>query len=1198
MTVLRLTLFGAFQATTAVEETRMAEAAQPSSLTEPLSFRSDKIRALLAYLAVENGRPHSRDSLAALLWPEFTDTAALHNLRNSLYRLRKEFGAGVGDKILTVDRQNVLLQTRSLWLDVARFRHLLDDCAGHQHHARQNCPECIERLQKAADLYQGEFLAGFSLPDALPYDEWLLVHRERFHQQTLAALYDLSRYYTNQGQYALARKFASRQIKLEPWNEAGHRQMMRALAMSGRLEDALAQYESCRQTLARELGAEPAAETAVLYQQIRDNQAAGQSSLPPIAAQEPPKGAPASNLPRQFTQFVGRRAEVSAIIERLDNPDCALLTITGPGGIGKTRLVIEAARQQIGRYEDGVWFVSLVPVQAVEDVPAAIAAGLPLPPFSSGDIERQVLTYLSSRQALLIIDNFEHLLGGADFLSSLLQQAPGVKILATSRERLNLKAEWVFDIQGLSIPSTEKQEPLLENYAAIQLFIQQLHQHRRSMVLTEEDIEQIGRICSLVEGVPLAIELAINLTATRSLNNIADLVTKDLDTLKTHSRDVPERQRSLRAVFDHSWHLLHERERKGLRNIAVFPASFTMEAAVKVAETSEASLRSLVEKSFLRRNENGRFEMHVLLRQFANEKLSTVAPRAIQRLKERFNSYYLSLLQSQETVLDSPTGSAGVEKLHPEIDNFRLAWQTIVSRPDIPAIAQSAPALVAYFSLSGHSREAERLLQKAIAALGPLSAEGVRGEGLPPEEMEKYRLASYLLTQQIRFFVKLAMSDEAIAAIKSVIQYSQITADIDARLEARSYWGTILWRQGRYEEAREQSDIALQLRKNAHNDLLKIRVLVQRGIIQNFMGDFDKARQYYFQALEQYQLAGIDGLPRIAIYVNLASLALTEGKYRQAGEQFEQALHDYRQIGSYFGEAIVLDGLSSVAFHEQRYKAALTLGQQALSIYQELGEVVREGGVLLTLGRTFTRLGQWERARTLLERALTLTRQIRNQNLESEALLSLCSVACQLGAIQQALQLSRQALPLAEKSFDRDLYALALTSYGRTLAGAGQMEEAVECYMASLTIRRELKQPHLTVEIEALLAHLYLKQNDLAQAVASIDRVMAYLQLSNEQKGNRPFLPPPSNSQTIPIIRQLKGVQDPFRVYLDCYHVLQAKGDDRGTAVLDFAADLLQEQANLLDDAELEKSFLENVPVNRQILAYNLQVGLESKSLE
>jgi hypothetical protein len=160
------------------------------------------------------------------------------------------------------------------------------------------------------------------------------------------------------------------------------------------------------------------------------------------------------------------------------------------------------------------------------------------------------------------------------------------------------------------------------------------------------------------------------------------------------------------------------------------------------------------------------------------------------------------------------------------------------------------------------------------------------------------------------------------------------------------------------------------------------------------------------------------------------------------------------------------------------------------------------------------------------------------------------------------------------------------------------MEEAVECYMASLTIRRELKQPHLTVEIEALLAHLYLKQNDLAQAVASIDRVMAYLQLSNEQKGNRPFLPPPSNSQTIPIIRQLKGVQDPFRVYLDCYHVLQAKGDDRGTAVLDFAADLLQEQANLLDDAELEKSFLENVPVNRQILAYNLQVGLESKSLE
>ncbi|MFZ0547186.1 MAG: tetratricopeptide repeat protein [Candidatus Promineifilaceae bacterium] len=1180
MTVLRLNLFGAFQAQVS------------SAVAESISFRSDKIRALLAYLAVENGRPHPRESLAALLWPEYSDSDALHNLRNSLYRLRHSFDAELSDKLFTVDRQIACLHPGSLQLDVAQFQLLLNECAGHQHQARQNCAECIVRLQKTADLYQGEFLAGFSLPDALPFDEWLLVYRERFHQQSLAALYDLSAYYSQQGQYGLARKYAARQIALEPWREAGHRQMMRALAMSGRLDDALAHYKICRRILAQELDTEPALETIALYEQIRDSQAAGESFLIGGAERDGMVDKSAYYLPRQFTQFVGRRDEISAIIERLANPDCALLTITGAGGMGKTRLAIEAARQQIGNYEDGIWFVSLAPVQAIDDIAAAIAAALPMPPFSSGDIERQLLNYLNSKQALLIIDNFEHLLAGADFMRTLLQQAPRVKILATSRERLNLKAEWVFEIRGLTIPSEVDIDSMPESYPAAQLFIQQLQQVRHSLVLSEQDIEEIGRICALVEGVPLAIELAINLTATRSFSDIAELIAEDLDSLKTRSRDVPERQRSLRAVFNHSWHLLNEREREALRNIAIFPASFTMQAAVEVAGTTEQFLRSLVEKSFLRRNENGRFEMHVLLRQFATEKLYAGGHQIRQRLRERFNNYYLTLLQSQETILDSPTGGVGVEKLRPEIDNIRLAWHSIVSSPDVPAIAQTAPALVAYFSLSGHSREAERLLQKAIEALGDLPPERI-AEPLSRAELEKYRLADYLLRQQIRFFVKLAVIDEAIAAIKLVIKYSQITGDIDARLQARSAWGTILWRQGRYKEAKEQADLALQLSKYAHNDLLKIRALVQQGIIQNFTGNFDQARQYYVQALRQYEAADIEGLPHIAIYVNLGSLALLEGKYLEARVHFKQALNDYRQIGSYFGEGLVLNGLSAVALHEQRYTAALTLGQQAISIFQELGEVVREGEALLILGNIFARLGQWERAQNYFKRALSLTRQVRSQNRECEALIHLSMLACQFGDFQEALQLSKQALLLAEQSSDRDLHALALTAHGLALAEAGRTEEAVGCCKESLTIRRELKQPHLTAENEALLAHLYLNQNDLAQAAAYIERVMAYLQLPEQQDvEERPFPQLTiANGRNSALVRQLKGVQDPFRVYLICYQVLEANGDDRSRMILEFAANLLNEQANLLEDVSLKQSFLENVPINRQILTYKRQTG-------
>jgi len=1188
MMVLRLHLFGAFQAQIAEEGT------QPAA---PLSFPSDKVRALLAYLAVENGRPHSRDALAALLWPEYPNSDALHNLRNSLYRLRKEFGSDLSDKILTVDRQSAHLQAANVWLDVAQFKQLLDDCAGHQHHARRNCFECIGRLQKAADLYQGEFLAGFSLPDALPFDEWLLVHRERFHQQSLADLYDLSAFCGQQGQYGLARKYAARQIALEPWREAGHRQMMRALALSGRLDDALVQFENCCRILAQELDTEPAPETILLYEQIRDSQTAGQAFLPPVAEQDDAAAGPAYHLPRQFTQFVGRRAEISAIIERLANPDCALLTITGPGGIGKTRLAIEAARQQIGMHEDGVWFVSLAPVQAVDDIPAAIAASLPLPPFNSGDIERQLLNYLSSKQALLIIDNFEHLLAGADFLLTLLQQAPRVKILTTSRERLNLQAAWVFDIQGLTTPSNEMGDSLLENYAAVQLFIQQLQQVRRTLVLTEEDIEEIGRICRLVEGVPLAIELAINLTTTLSFSEIADLIANDLDRLETRSRDVPDRQRSLRAVFDYSWNLLQEGEQKALKSLAIFPASFTTKAVVEITGTAEPILRVLIEKSFLRRDENDRFEMHVLLRQFAGEKLyETADNQAVERLRARHSAYYMTYLLNHDAEMSGSKARPALKKVQQEIDNIRLAWNSAVALPDLSAIAQSAPALVSFFSLVGQPREGERLLKMAIKAIGGSAPQINHSQILSPAEKKYHRLISYLLTQRVRFLIKLSMVAEATTAIKQAIKHGHLSEDDDVLLEALNYWGIILWRQGHYEQSKEQLDKAFEVGRRATADIHKIRTLVQLGNVHTFIGDFVRARQYYEQAIHDYEAAGVKDLSHIAVYSNLGLLCVSEGKYAEAKRRFQKALDLYIQIGSLSGRGTVLAGISDLAFQEQNYGKALSMGRQALDIFQEIGEVVREGGIRLVLGNVFARLGQWETAQNHFEQALDLTRQIHNQNSEGEALVHLAFLACQLGDFQEALRLSEQALPLAEKSADRDLHAYALTGQGRALAGIGRMEEAVVFYSESLALRQELKQWYLIAEIEALLAHIYLDHNDFEQAGDYVERVMGFLQLSDQEDAEeRPSLQ--QNFTNSPLIRQLQGVQDPFCVYLICYQVLQAKGDERGRTILHFAANLLEEQANLLDDDSLKQSFLENVPVNRQISVYNLQFGLEDESL-
>jgi tetratricopeptide (TPR) repeat protein len=280
--------------------------------------------------------------------------------------------------------------------------------------------------------------------------------------------------------------------------------------------------------------------------------------------------------------------------------------------------------------------------------------------------------------------------------------------------------------------------------------------------------------------------------------------------------------------------------------------------------------------------------------------------------------------------------------------------------------------------------------------------------------------------------------------------------------------------------------------------------------------------------------------------------------------------------------------ISTLAFHEQGYSEALTLGQQALERFQEIGEVVREAGVLLTLGNVLARLGQWEKARQHYAQALDLSRSIRNQTWECEALINLSLLAWQLGGFQEAFALSTQALQLTEELADRNLHAYALAGQGRALAGMGQMREAAVFYGESLALRRELKQLHLAAEIEALLAYLYLTQGDLEQAGLYTERVVAYLRLPDQQDvKKRPTskLTTKNNQNKLPSLRQLKGVEDPFQVYLICFQILQASGDERGAAILDFAVNLLHEQAALMNDANFKQTYLEEVPANRQILA-------------
>ena len=556
-------------------------------------FESHKALALLGYLAAQD-HPLSRPHLADLFWRDKSEARGRGNLRRVLHNLSTLLPG-----CLTIERDTIQFCRRAdSWVDLRAFEEL-------------RAQDTLSSLAAAAELYRDEFMAGLFLDGAPDFEMWLVTERERWRQRVAQVLYTLIVRHTERGEHAAGLQFASRLLALDPWREEAHRAMMRLRALTGQRSEAMAQYETCRRILAQEFGIEPSVETTTLFEQIRDG------TLAP--APLPPRTSP-HNLPIQLTPFVGREQELAKITDCLRKPDCRLLTRVGPGGIGKTRLALQAASARVGEFAHGVFYVPLSPISAPDLLVSAIANAIKLT-FSSGqDSKAQLLDYLREKELLLLLDGFEHLLGtqvtspkshvtnhiqpatgdmrpdACDLLIEILKSAARVKAIVTSRERLNLQAEWLFDIEGLpyptSPPTPQPPSPSPElsagegeggkgigvRYAAIALF-KQTAQRAQANFAFEPEQSSIVRICQLVEGMPLAIELAAASVRQLPCGTLATQIERSLDALTTTMRDLPARHRSIRAAFDHSWNLLTEEERRAFHGLSVFRGGFDEEAA-------------------------------------------------------------------------------------------------------------------------------------------------------------------------------------------------------------------------------------------------------------------------------------------------------------------------------------------------------------------------------------------------------------------------------------------------------------------------------------------------------------------------------------------------------------------------------------------------------------------------------------------
>ena len=457
------------------------------------------------------------------------------------------------------------------------------------------------------------------------------------------------------------------------------------------------------------------------------------------------------NLPAQPTPFVGRESEMAEIASLLDNHYCRLLTLFGPGGIGKTRLAVETAAQQANVYADGIFFVPLQGVRSPDLLVASIADALQMGLRNQTEPHTQLLGQLGERHMLLVLDNLEHLLvePGADLTVDLLRDivhtAPDVMLLVTSREVLNMQEEWVFPVHGLPVPQS-RQAGDEQGSAAVVLFAQRAQQASPDFSLDDEQAAVV-RICQLVEGIPLALELAASWKRMLTCSAIADKLEQSLRFAATTRRDVPARHRSMQAVFEQSWTLLAEKDQTIFRRLSIFRNGFRLEAAEAVCDATLPLLAALVDKSLLQPQPGGRYQMHEFFRQFAEAYLLE-SPAEMERIRQEHCAYYCAFLHVRRHTCTGPNQRQVIQELQEEIENIRPAWQHAVLHAKAMEIRQAAYALYEFFDFRGRYRESVDLFQQAVQALEGAASE--QETCLALAEVLDYLGASHMRLGQLR----------------------------------------------------------------------------------------------------------------------------------------------------------------------------------------------------------------------------------------------------------------------------------------------------------------------------------------------------------------------------------------------------------------------------------------------------------------
>jgi len=1020
----------------------------------------------------------------ALSWPTWrlSPTAHTGSLSQALSDIRRALNARCdGDAYLSVTLGAVrFLPDSDHWLDA---ECILSAVAG-QHEQTGTRQQDLDGLEATVALYRGPFLEGLSLADCAAVEEWVLLQRERLERALRAALDLLVDGHASAGAHARALAHAWRRLDLDPWREDAHRQVMELLALDGQRGAALRQYDACCRVLADELGVVPDPATRDLYERIAQGAIAQVHSR--ASVRQPPT-APRHNLPAPLTALVGRRGELEAAADLLADPSCRLLTLMGPGGIGKTRLAIEIARGQVGEFRNGVILVSLSGIEKVSALVPSIAQALgqSIAPDGAQAIE-QLYGFLRRRELLLVLDSAEHLVavdgepGLASVLTDLLAAAPEVKALVTSRIKLGLLGEHVLPLGPLAYCAAG--EPSGDDAAA--LFVQGARRVLPTFELNAANRTAAVHICSSVEGHPLALLMAASWVSSLQVADIAaalgggDPGVEGLDLLEADWRDVPDRHRSVRAIFERSWYLLDPRARRVLAAMAVFPDGFTRDAAREVADASPQVLRALTDASLLTGATSGRYAMHALIRWCAVEKLDRdpVSGRRVRQLLCSYTQLFLERLSAAE-------GKAGmksaIDAAGGEVGSIRAAWDWAVEIGDTDYIDRAVHGLSLLYAYLRRGSEGVAACVAAESRLKTLALEDRRGAAT------HLRVLAKVLEHFCWFFRELDdQSREAAARRALAVLDDPRVRGVDTRGERAGLLlmlGRAISSQGRRERAQELYAEGADLYGDLGKDADRAKVLVEAGWTAWCAGEFDRSGQFAEEArLLARAVGNLDVEARAAM--RLSGVTLAAGRLPEAARLSEEVLEIHRRLGNPVGIASALYSLGMKRAMLMQLPEAETLVGEALRInHDHLGldtafeesamamvwmqqgrydEALKQLGAIdatgpqygdrlrgwthLLLGSTQLAQGRYEEAGAALRKSVSFYRA-NQQMLELVSALAALGIAlCMLGRTTRARAALVEALSLFRRARAKLMLANALSGCALLSARQGKVTRAVE----------------------------------------------------------------------------------------------------------------------------------------------------------